>query len=196
MLRLLDAVATGDIAAQCVLVLADNREAAGLEAAADRGIETVAVPRADYTDKAAWEAAVHAELTRKQATLIALAGFMRVLSGAFCDQWLGRLLNIHPSLLPRHKGLDTHQRALDAGDTQAGCSVHYVTAELDGGPVIAQAAVDIGPDDSADTLAARVLAREHVIYPLVVGWAASARVSLYQGDVLFDDRKLAGPKRV
>jgi len=196
MLRLLDAIDSGDIAATCVLVLADNRDAAGLTLAAERGVETLAVPRSDYADRPTWEMALHAALEKKRANLVALAGFMRVLSADFCSRWQGAMLNIHPSLLPRHKGLDTHQRALDAGDTHAGCSVHFVTAELDEGPVIAQSEVEILSDDSADTLGARVLVREHVIYPLVVGWVASGRITLEPGGVLFDATKLTEPKRV
>ncbi len=196
MLRLLDGIDSGDITATCVLVLADNADAAGLTLAAKRGVEALAVPRADYADKAAWERALHAALETHGVTLVALAGFMRVLSADFCARWHGAMLNIHPSLLPRHKGLDTHQRALDAGDAHAGCSVHFVTAELDGGPVIAQSAVAVRCDDSADTLGARVLDREHVIYPLVVGWVASGRIALQPDGVLFDATKLTEPKRV
>lgn len=196
MQRLLDAVDAGEIDASVALVLSDNADAAGLSLAAERGVATCAVARSDFSSKPEWEHAVDAVLRDAGANLLALAGFMRVLSADFCAKWHGHLVNIHPSLLPRHKGLNTHQRALDAGESNAGCSVHFVTAELDGGPVIAQSEVAINVADTADTLAERVLAKEHLLYPQAIGWCASGRVALTGSEVQFDGRKLDGPIRV
>jgi phosphoribosylglycinamide formyltransferase-1 len=128
----------------------------------------VAVDHRAFPDRPAFEDAVHAELTRAGADLICLAGFMRVLTPGFVARWQGRMLNIHPSLLPRYPGLDTHARAIAAGDTQAGCTVHEVTADLDAGPILGQARVPVLPDDTAATLAARVLPMEHRLYPAVL----------------------------
>ncbi|MEM7377596.1 MAG: phosphoribosylglycinamide formyltransferase [Pseudomonadota bacterium] len=196
MLRVLDAVDAGQLPATPAVVLSDTPTAAGLALAAQRGIETaVCVPR-DDADRDTWARALTAQLEAVGVELVALAGFMRVLPTVFCTHWQGRLLNIHPSLLPRHKGLDTHQRALDAGDREAGCSVHFVTAELDGGPVIAQSRVAIQDGETAGTLAERVLKREHVLYPQVLTWCATGRITLRHGHVHWDNTKLAAPLEV
>ena len=150
-----------------VLVASDRPEAAGLGWARARGIATFALsPRG--IGKAAYEAALDAAVRDAGAELIALAGYMRLLSDEFVARWRGRVVNIHPSLLPLYKGLDTHARAIAAGDAQAGCSVHLVTEELDGGAVLGQATVPILADDDADTLAARVLVAEHHLYPQIL----------------------------
>jgi phosphoribosylglycinamide formyltransferase 1 len=146
-------------------VLSDRADAPGLAHAAAHGIPTAAIERSNHADKAAHEAAIHAQLNAWGAQFVALAGFMRVLSAEFVARWPRRIINIHPSLLPLHKGLDTHARALAAGDSEHGCTVHEVTAELDAGAIIAQARVPILPGDDATTLAARVLAQEHILYP-------------------------------
>jgi formyltetrahydrofolate-dependent phosphoribosylglycinamide formyltransferase len=145
-------------------VLADRADAAGLAFAAARGIASAAIERSAFADKAAHEAAIQAQLLAWGAQFVALAGFMRVLSPAFVGHWQGRMVNIHPSLLPKYKGLHTHARALAAGDAEHGCSVHWVTAELDGGAVIAQACVPVLPGDTEATLSARVLIEEHRLY--------------------------------
>jgi formyltetrahydrofolate-dependent phosphoribosylglycinamide formyltransferase len=147
-----------------VLVLANDPDAAGLRFAAERGIATWAHSHKGMK-RAEFDALLDIELRAADIQLIALAGYMRLLSPGFIAGWQGRIVNIHPSLLPLYKGLDTHQRAIDAGDAKAGCSVHVVTAELDDGPVVAQAEVPVLPGDTADTLAARVLAEEHRLYP-------------------------------
>lgn len=152
-----------------VLVVSNVADAAGLQKAADLGVATTTVAHKDYPrDKPAFEAALHAALIAAQADMICLAGFMRVLSADFVAKWEGRILNIHPSLLPKYKGLDTHARAITAGDVSHGCSVHEVTAELDDGPILGQARVDILPDDTPESLAARVLPFEHQLYPAVL----------------------------
>ncbi|MES1995614.1 MAG: phosphoribosylglycinamide formyltransferase [Pseudomonadota bacterium] len=149
------------------LVASDKPDAAGIAWARDRGLATFTqspkgIPKADY------EAAIDAALRAAGVEVIALAGYMRLLSDDFVARWRGRIINIHPSLLPKYKGLDTHARAIAAGDAVAGCSVHVVTEELDGGEVLGQAEVPILPGDTADTLAARVLAAEHGLYPSVL----------------------------
>ncbi len=175
--------ATGDPAypAEIVGVIADKADAKGLSVAAARDIETMAITRADHADKAAMDDALDAKLTELRADIVCLAGYMRLLSPAFTAKWAGRLINIHPSILPLFKGLDTHARALDAGMRIHGCSVHFVTAEMDGGPIIAQAAVPILPDDDPDTLGARVLGVEHQLYPLALRLVAEGKARMENG---------------
>lgn len=160
---------TGDHPARPVLVVANDPAAAGLAKAAAMGIETAAVDhRAFRGDRAAFEAALLEPILAAGPDILCLAGFMRILTPGFIARFQGRMLNIHPSLLPKYPGLHTHQRALDAGDAEAGCTVHEVTADLDAGPILGQARVPVQPDDSADTLSARVLAQEHRLYPAVL----------------------------
>ena len=160
---------TGEFPARPCLVLSNRPDAGGLAKAAAMGIATAVVDHRDFTgDRAAFEAAVQAELEQAAPDIICLAGFMRILTPAFTARWAGRMLNIHPSLLPKYKGLHTHLRAIEAGDTSHGCTVHEVTGELDGGPILGQATVPIAPDDTPDTLAAKVLPFEHELYPLVL----------------------------
>lgn len=165
MVALVRAMQDDDFPAEPVLVLANNATAGGLQKARDLGVPTATVDHRDYADRAAFEAALHAELEAREVDLVCLAGFMRVLTPDFVTRWQDRMLNIHPSLLPKYKGLNTHARALEAGDTQAGCSVHLVTPTLDGGPVLAQARVPILSGDTPQDLAARVLVEEHKLYP-------------------------------
>ncbi len=165
---------TGDHPARACLVLSNNHYAGGLRKAADRGIDTAVVDHRPYgEDRAAFEDILHARLTEARPDILCLAGFMRVLTSGFVDQFAGRMLNIHPSLLPKYKGLNTHARALEAGDSHAGCTVHLVTPALDDGPILGQAHVDIEPEDTPDTLAARVLAMEHQLYPTILRKFAS-----------------------
>ncbi|PWR01466.1 phosphoribosylglycinamide formyltransferase [Meridianimarinicoccus roseus] len=160
---------TGDHPARPVLVLSNRPEAGGLGLAGGMGIDTAVVDhRAFKGDRPGFEAALNRALDAAAPDLICLAGFMRVLTSAFTDRWAGRMLNIHPSLLPKYRGLDTHARALAAGDRMHGCTVHEVTAELDGGPILGQARIGIRPGDTPDTLAARLLPFEHALYPLVL----------------------------
>jgi phosphoribosylglycinamide formyltransferase-1 len=159
----------GDHPARAVLVLANNANAGGLAKATEMGIATAVVDHRSYgKDRAAFEAELTKVLLVHSPDIICLAGFMRVLSAGFVNHWQGQMLNIHPSLLPKYKGLNTHTRALEAGDAEAGCSAHQVTAELDGGPILGQARVAILPDDTAETLAARILPLEHRLYPDVL----------------------------
>ena len=152
--------------AQPVLVLSNRPDAKGLETATAAGIATPAIDHKTYgKDREAFERAMHEQLTEAGVEIIALAGFMRVLTPWFVNKWQGRMVNIHPSLLPKYKGLDTHQRALDAGDTEAGCTVHWVSPGVDDGEIIQQASLPILPGDTADSLAARLLPVEHQLYP-------------------------------
>jgi phosphoribosylglycinamide formyltransferase 1 len=167
MAALLYAAKHPDAAYEIVLVASNNPEAEGLKLAAAEGIATFAQPHKGI-DRAFHDAMMHDRIVHAGATHVALAGYMRILTDMFVHKWEGRMLNIHPSLLPKYKGLHTHQSAIDAGDTVAGCSVHLVTAELDGGPVLGQTEVAILPDDTAETLAARVKMAEHQLYPSVL----------------------------
>ena len=160
---------TGDHPARPVLVLSNDPAAPGLARAAACGIPVAAVDHRPFgTDRAAFEAELIKPLVAAAPDIVCLAGFMRVLTADFVGQWQGRMLNIHPSLLPRHKGLHTHDRALAAGDAEHGCTVHEVTSALDDGPVLGQARLTIAPDDTAQSLAARVLELEHQLYPAVL----------------------------
>ncbi len=160
---------TGDHPARPCLVLSNVPGAAGLERAGGRGIPTAVVDHRPFRgDRPAFEAALQGELDRAAPDIVCLAGFMRVLTPAFVARWQGRMLNIHPSLLPLYPGLDTHARALAAGDAEHGCTVHEVTAVLDHGPILGQARLPIRPGDTAESLAARVLELEHRLYPAVL----------------------------
>lgn len=168
MVKLVESM-TGDHPARPVLVLSNDPAAGGLAKAGAMGVATAAVDHKPFgKDRAGFEAALLPVLQAADPDIICLAGFMRVLTPAFVAKFEGRMLNIHPSLLPKYKGLNTHRRAIEAGDAEAGCSVHEVTAELDAGPILGQARVPIAPDDTADTLAARILPLEHQLYPAVL----------------------------
>lgn len=158
-----------DHPARPVLVLSNVPGAGGLDKAHALGVPTAVVDHRPHgKDRDAFEAALQAELDKVRPDILCLAGFMRVLTEGFVSRWEGRMLNIHPSLLPKYRGLNTHARAIEAGDAEAGCTVHEVTAELDGGPVLGQARVPILPGDTAQTLAARILPMEHRLYPAVL----------------------------
>lgn len=173
MAALLDAVAAGRVEAEPVLVLSNRPQAAGLEKAAARGVPTAAVDHRAYADRESFDAAMQEALDEARAELVACAGFMRIMTDGFVRRWQGRMLNIHPSLLPLFRGLDTHARALEAGVAIHGCTVHEVVPELDAGAILGQAAVPVRSGDTPDALAARVLAMEHKLYPAVL--AAFAR---------------------
>ncbi|KGF69199.1 phosphoribosylglycinamide formyltransferase [Hoeflea sp. BAL378] len=170
-----------DFPARIVCVISDKADAAGLAHAREQGIEAVAVPRRDYPSKAEHEAAVIATIEASGARIIALAGYMRLLSADFVRRYAGRMINIHPSLLPAFPGLATHERALAAGCRVHGCTVHFVTEGMDEGPIIEQEAIRVVPDDTADTLAARVLAAEHRIYPRALAMLARGEVRMGSG---------------
>ena len=172
---LLDA---GTASWKVALAVSNVPGAAGLARAEAAGVPVRTVPHRDFADQAAFEEALDAELRAAEVELVVLAGFMRVLGPEFVARWRDRLVNIHPSLLPAFRGLGTHRRALEAGVRWHGCTVHFVRAELDAGPIILQAAVPVHPDDTEELLAARVLAREHHVLPMAVGWIAEGRVKV------------------
>jgi phosphoribosylglycinamide formyltransferase-1 len=178
---------------QVVRVVADRDTAGGIARATSLGVPVSVVPVREFADRDSFDDALAKELDASGARLVALAGFMRILSTGFVDRFAGRLLNIHPSLLPKYKGLDTHARALAAGDSHHGASVHYVTAELDGGPVIMQGRLRIRAGETPDALSARVHGLEHIIYPHVCSLIASGRVAWREGTVHFDGEPLASP---
>ena len=157
--------ANDDLPVELRAVISNRADAYGLERARQAGIETIVIDHTRYDGRAAFDAELQRIIDRYQPGLVVLAGFMRILTDEFVNHYAGRMINIHPSLLPRHKGTNTHARAIEAGDTEAGCSVHLVTAELDSGPVLLQARVPILKGDTAESLAARVLEQEHRIYP-------------------------------
>lgn len=168
-MRALVADMVGDHPARATVVVSNNADAGGIAWAQDAGLDTVVVDHRPFgPDRAAFENAIQQALAPFALDLICLAGFMRVLTAGFVTPWQGRMLNIHPSLLPKYRGLHTHARALDAGDTEHGCTVHLVTPELDDGPILGQARVPVHPGDTPDTLAARVLEQEHRLYPAVL----------------------------
>jgi phosphoribosylglycinamide formyltransferase-1 len=179
--------------AQIVLVVADREDAGGIAIARELGLQTAVVSWKSSTDRTTFERALAEVLEAHRAEIVVLAGFMRILSPQFADAFAGRLINIHPSLLPRYRGLNTHRRCLDAGDREHGASVHFVTAELDGGPVILQSRIDVRPDDTEQTLAARVLATEHVILPRALGWLADGRLTWREGRGWLDGEPLTAP---
>ncbi|HEY2403976.1 MAG TPA: phosphoribosylglycinamide formyltransferase [Steroidobacteraceae bacterium] len=180
------------IAATVNVVISDRPGVAGITTAQDMGIETQVVPYKSV-DRPTFERALSAAIDAHSPDLVVLAGFMRVLTETFVRRFAGRMINIHPSLLPKYTGLHTHQRVLDAGDSEHGASVHYVTPELDGGPVILQSRVPVKTGDTESTLAARVIATEHVIYPRVVGWIADRRLAWNNGEPLLDGKPLMQP---
>ena len=176
----IEACKTGQLPAQICLVVSNRADAAGLQCARDAGIEVACIAHTDYADREGFDAALVARLQQAQPDLVVLAGFMRILTPVFITPFAGRLLNIHPSLLPKYPGLHTHQRAIDAGDSEAGSTVHFVTPELDGGPPVLQARVAVGANDTAYSLAQRVLSVEHAIYPLAALWFLQGRLTLDQ----------------
>ena len=187
------ACASGQIAARVARVIADRRDAGGISLAQALGLEVTLVPAAEFADRNAFEAALRAAIDASGAQLVILAGFMRVLSAEFTGHYAGLLLNIHPSLLPKYSGLRTHERALAAGETEHGASVHFVTSELDAGPVVLQARVPVLPGDTPASLSARVQQREHIIYPKVIGWIAAGRLRCVRGQLQFDGQALLQP---
>jgi len=169
--------------ARVAAVISNKPDAKGLAFAAAHGIPTAVVPSKEYPDRASFDAALQREIDRFSPDLVVLAGFMRILTAPFVEHYAGRMLNIHPSLLPAFPGLDTHKKALEAGVPEHGATVHFVTAELDHGPMVAQARVPVLPGDTEDTLAARVLLEEHKLYPYAVRLFVEDRLSIEQGDV-------------
>ncbi|NYS61498.1 phosphoribosylglycinamide formyltransferase [Vreelandella salicampi] len=177
---LIEAQSHDRLGGEIVAVISNEADAYGLKRARDAGIDAVALPHREYDSREAYDGALIKVIERHEPDLIVLAGFMRILTPRFVQRFLGRMLNIHPSLLPAYRGLNTHAQALADGVSEHGCSVHFVTEELDGGPVVIQAALKVSADDTIETLKEKVHAREHLIYPIAVGWFLNGRLQ-YSG---------------
>ncbi|SIT66413.1 formyltetrahydrofolate-dependent phosphoribosylglycinamide formyltransferase [Ectothiorhodosinus mongolicus] len=190
---IIDAVQSRAIEADIRAVISNRPGVQGLQRAAQAGITHCVIDHKDFTERAAFDQALMQEIDSHQPALVVLAGFMRVLTPAFVRHYEGRLLNVHPSLLPDYRGLHTHARALEDGADWHGCSIHFVTAELDGGPVIIQARVNIKANDTEESLAARVQIQEHIVYPLVIQWFCQGRLSVHEGKIKIDDQVLETP---
>ena len=189
----IDRVAAGELDLQLAVVLSNRPRAAGLDRARNAAIPAACVDHRDYGDRERFDAALVRALDPYAPDLVILAGFMRVLTGVFIGRFAGRIMNIHPSLLPKYPGLDTHQRAIDAGDKWHGSTVHFATEELDGGPRIIQGRVAVEPGDTAATLAARVLQIEHQIYPQAAALFAAGRLECRDGSAWLDGKRLDEP---
>jgi phosphoribosylglycinamide formyltransferase-1 len=194
MKALVEAARAADYPAEIAAVVSSAPDAPGLAWAAAQGLSAQAIDHRNYPSREAFDAAVHAALTDAGVELVALAGFMRIQSAGFVAQWQGRQLNIHPSLLPLFKGLHPHRQALDAGVKISGCTVHFVTPEMDSGPIVAQAAVPVLDGDTPETLAARILGAEHRLYPHALALVASDRARVEGDRVRIDARTLANAR--
>jgi phosphoribosylglycinamide formyltransferase-1 len=191
---IMDACAAGRLPVEIRAVISNRPDAPGLQRPALAGIRTVVIDHTCYPDRAAFDRALQLTIDSFRPGLLVLAGFMRILTPEFVAHYRGRILNIHPSLLPEFPGLNTHQRALDAGSRQAGATIHFVTGEIDGGPAVLQTRVPVLENDTAAILAERVLEQEHRIYPLAIRWFAEGRLSLDEdGRVMLDGRQLQRP---
>jgi phosphoribosylglycinamide formyltransferase-1 len=193
---LIDNIAAGANPASIAAVISNRSDAYGLQRAQAAGIATLVLDHKAFSDRVAFDQALAAAIDGFEPDLVVLAGFMRILSGDFVRHYQGRLLNIHPSLLPKYKGMHTHQRAIDEGEHEHGCSVHFVTEELDGGPLVVQAVVPILSADTAESLAQRVHVQEHRIYPLAVSWFAQGRICLNAQGASLDGQLLAASGKV
>jgi len=190
---IIDNVHESDIAAEICCVISNRKQVYALDRARLANIPTAVIESNAYDERRLFEQALLAQLEQHQADVVVMAGFMRVLSAEFIQHYTGRILNIHPSLLPEFTGLHTHQRALAAGKKRHGCSVHFASAELDGGPIIMRAEVAVLSDDNEETLAQRVLLQEHKIYPLCVQWLCEGKVKLDDNEIFYFDEKLMEP---
>ena len=188
---LIDGCASGEINASVSAVISNNPDAGGLERAANAGIPNLAIDHRAFDSRESFDQALSELIDSFSPDLVILAGFMRILTAQFVDHYLGRMMNIHPSLLPAYPGLHTHKRAIEAGDKKAGATVHFVTPELDGGPSIIQAQVEIESDDNEDSLATKVLSFEHRIYPQAVKWFCGNRLVMQNNRVLLDNKPIS-----
>jgi phosphoribosylglycinamide formyltransferase-1 len=186
MAALIEAARASDYPAEIACVVSNAADAGGVATAKAAGIETAVIPHRSFPDRETFDRAISAVLEKHGVGLVVLAGFMRIFSPWFPHHWAGRIVNIHPSLLPAFKGTHVQQQALDAGVRVSGCTVHFVIPDLDAGPIIAQAAVPVLASDTADTLSARILRQEHRLYPLVVRWFAEGRIRQHGGQVAVD----------
>ena len=190
----LQALIDADLSGHIVGVISNKPDAYALERARQSGIETAVIEHKQYPNREAFDAAMHQQLLDWNVDLVVLAGFMRILSASFVSAWHGKMLNIHPSLLPHYKGMHTHQRVLNTGDVYHGCTVHYVTAELDAGQALAQGVLNVRQHDDVRSLAERVHQLEHMIYPQVVEWICNGKIKyLDDGTVLYQDQAMTQP---
>ncbi|TNF36759.1 MAG: phosphoribosylglycinamide formyltransferase [Gammaproteobacteria bacterium] len=192
---IIDAIAAGKLQAEIRAVISNRPDVLGLQRAQKAGIETVVLDHKNFTDRESFDAALQDTIDAYQPRLIILAGFMRILSDGFVDHYAGRMLNIHPSLLPDFRGLNTHQRVVDAGCKQHGVTVHFVTNELDSGPLVIQAVIDVHENDTAETLEQRIHTQEHIIYPMAIQWFAEGRLRCNDNKVYLDNSLLLKPPR-
>lgn len=190
MVAIADAVRSGDIDAEIAAVICNKPDAAGLQKAKDRDIDTQLIQHSEFASREDFDLALMQAIDQYDPDLVVLAGFMRILTPAFVQHYEGRMLNIHPSLLPKYQGLNTHRRALEAGDREHGVTVHFVTEELDGGPNVIQAIVPIHDGDEANTLQQRVHQQEHVIYPIAIKWFVEGRLRMQNNLALLDGKHL------
>jgi phosphoribosylglycinamide formyltransferase-1 len=188
---ILDQCEQGSINGKVTAVFSNKSTAYGLERAQEAGVDAISLSQADFADRDAFDAALMTQIDQYQPDLIVLAGYMRILSDDFVQHYAGKMLNIHPSLLPKYPGLDTHQRAMDNGDEEHGASVHFVTPELDAGPVILQAKVPVFTEDDIEELSSRVHTQEHMIYPMVIQWFCARRLAMTNGKAVLDGEVLA-----
>lgn len=188
---IIDSCVSADYPGEVVAVISNKAEAYGLERAKNADIIAQSLSHKDFDSREAYDSALMSVIDEHRPDLVVLAGFMRILTANFVNHYAGKMLNIHPSLLPKYQGLNTHQRAIDAGDEEHGVSVHFVTEELDGGPVILQAKVPVFEGDNADELASRVHEQEHRIYPLVVKWFCEKRLTMQANSAWLDGEELA-----
>lgn len=187
---LIDACKNGRLKGKIVAVFSNNAEAYGLERAQNADIPTCVLNPEDFADRAAFDAALANEIEQYEPALVVLAGYMRILSPEFVAQFAGKMLNIHPSLLPKYPGLHTHRKALENGDREHGTSVHFVTDELDGGPLILQAKVPVFSDDTEESLSERVKTHEHTIYPMVINWFLNGRLVIRDNEAWLDSVRI------
>ena len=187
---IIDDIHDDEVDAEVVAVISNNKDAYGLQRAEQAGIPTSVIDGNDYSSRDEYDKQLQKVIESYNPDLLVLAGFMRILSDNFVNHFHGKLINIHPSLLPKYQGLNTHQRVLDAGDLHHGASVHFVIPELDAGPLILQAEVPIHEGDTAEVLAQRVHKEEHIIYPLVIKWFAEGRINMEGNDTIKDGKKL------
>lgn len=189
----LQSIIDKNIPAQICAVISNNPDVMGLERARQAGIPAVVLDHRPYPSREAYDQALRQCIESHQPDLIVLAGFMRILSDDFVHHFYGKLINLHPSLLPAYKGMHTHQRVLEAGEPLHGSSVHFVNTELDSGPVLLQARLPVLPNDSADSLELRIKTKEHIIYPTAISWLAEGRIRLENEEIYMDGERMKGP---
>ena len=190
---LIDAQLNGQLSGQIVGVLSNKADAYALQRATQQQIATTVISHKNYSNRAGFDEAMHQQLLAWHVGVVILAGFMRILTADFVSKWQGKMLNIHPSLLPYYKGINTHQRVLNTGDRLHGCTVHFVSTELDAGQSIAQFAIAVAPHDNAETLAKRVHKLEHVLYPQVLQWFCNGQLTWQHGQAYFNQKPLEQP---